>query len=562
MLISSIKFIKYSILFLVLSGVSLIYAQDKVPNSLVLVNDQAVDQDDMCIWIHPDAAQSTIISSDKSARKVFVYDLHGNVLQVISLDGKPRNIDVRYNFPLSGKLVDIVGFGQDESEIHFYTVDISTRRLIPAGIFKSGMKSIYGFCLYHNLTENKYYAMASANSGSGELRQWELSDNGDGTVGLTLKRTWINGDGGLTEGLVADDETGKFYAASENIGIYEYDANPYFENPTGIMITAVGDNGLTADIEGITIYYAANGEGYLIASSQGNSTFKVYQRKEPHNFVMTFQVESVSGTDGIDVTNVSLGEAFPQGLFIAHDGKRSYGVKYEDIGLAVDTSYWNPRNDTGLDLIAPAPVTGFTVVSDGNGGNFITASWDGNSSGVDDTTGTVSSFEIRWNSEENGPINTDEKWQSAITAYCGDAAAFAAGSVQIDMSTFPSGGKFFAIRTADEAGNLSSLEHGSYTEVTGLLHGDAPAIFQLEQNYPNPFNPTTTIQFQIPSSQFVDLSIYNLLGKKVATMVHKRQAAGKHQVVWNAEGVASGVYYYQLSTEQGVCQTKKLILLR
>jgi len=298
----------------------------------------------MCIWIHPDdASLSTVITSDKSGDQIFVYDLQGNTLQQISLEGEPRNIDVRYNFTLSGEKVDIVGFGRDDSEIHLYIVDIATRKLEFHKSYDSDMSSIYGFCFYHNRSNDTFYAMASTNNGSGQLKQWQLVDSGNDTIALELQRTWTNGPGGLTEGLVADDETGKFYAAAEDDAIYKYDADPLSEDPQEEKIVSVGENGLEADIEGITIYYAANGEGYLIASSQGNSTFKVYDRKAPHGFVKSFEVDGVSGTDGIDVTNVSLGSAFPMGLFVAHDGKRAYGAKFEEIGLDVDTTYWDPR---------------------------------------------------------------------------------------------------------------------------------------------------------------------------------------------------------------------------
>src|SRR3989304_2274340 len=73
-----------------------------------------VDQDDMCIWVNPNnKSLSTIITSDKSADKLFVYDLEGNVLQTIDVAGQmPGNIDIRYNFTLAGNKTDIVGFNQ------------------------------------------------------------------------------------------------------------------------------------------------------------------------------------------------------------------------------------------------------------------------------------------------------------------------------------------------------------------------------------------------------------------------------------------------------------------
>ncbi len=322
-----------------------IQTQVQLVPSLTLEDSQASDQDDMCIWIHPTPSLSTIIGSDKAANKLFVYDLQGNTIQAVSLPGKPGNIDVRYNFPLSGGSKDIVGYcDRTNNEIVFYTVDIATRQLSFAGSFPA-LGEVLGFCLYKSPNNEKFYGIVSAESGSGELRQWELADN-NGAVNGIHKRTWINGSGGLTEGLVADDETGKLYAASENIGIYKYDADPTDSNPSSEMIAAVGENGLTADVEGIAIYYAADGEGFLIASSQGSSDFKVYQRKAPHDFVTTFTVQSASSTDGIDVTNVNLGGSFSKGVFLAHNGgSRILASAYEDIGILVDTEYWNPRDE-------------------------------------------------------------------------------------------------------------------------------------------------------------------------------------------------------------------------
>ncbi len=90
--------------------------------------------------------------------------------------------------------------------------------------------------------------------------------------------------------------------------------------------------------------------------------------------------------------------------------------------------------------------------------------------------------------------------------------------------------------------------------------------FALYPAYPNPFNPSTIISWQAgtihKSHVYVDLSIYNILGQKVVTLVSERQAAGKHQVEWNATGFAGGLYYYQLETETGFLNVRKIILLK
>jgi len=86
--------------------------------------------------------------------------------------------------------------------------------------------------------------------------------------------------------------------------------------------------------------------------------------------------------------------------------------------------------------------------------------------------------------------------------------------------------------------------------------------FQLYDNYPNPFNNATIINYQLPRTSEVELSIYNIVGQKVKTLVSEKQPAGNYKVEWDATGFASGVYMYQLTTNRGFTQTKKMVLLR
>jgi hypothetical protein len=83
----------------------------------------------------------------------------------------------------------------------------------------------------------------------------------------------------------------------------------------------------------------------------------------------------------------------------------------------------------------------------------------------------------------------------------------------------------------------------------------------LYQKYPNPFNPKTVISWQLAVSSAVDLSVYNILGQKVATLVNRKQKAGFYTKEWDASGMASGVYYYRLVAGEFV-STKKLVLLK
>jgi flagellar hook assembly protein FlgD len=95
--------------------------------------------------------------------------------------------------------------------------------------------------------------------------------------------------------------------------------------------------------------------------------------------------------------------------------------------------------------------------------------------------------------------------------------------------------------------------------VTGEL---IPAVYALEQNYPNPFNPSTTIEFSLPEDvSNVKLSIYNALGERVAELVNSSLAAGRYQYQWNAKNVATGMYIYELRTDNFVA-VKKMVLTK
>jgi len=83
--------------------------------------------------------------------------------------------------------------------------------------------------------------------------------------------------------------------------------------------------------------------------------------------------------------------------------------------------------------------------------------------------------------------------------------------------------------------------------------------FILLQNYPNPFNPSTTIKYSIPTSEFITLKVFDVLGNEVATLVDELKSAGSYEVTWNAENLSSGVYFYQLKAGN-ITQNKKLIL--
>lgn len=284
--------------------------------------------DDAAIWVHPtDPSLSLVIGTDKDSG-LLVYDLAGNELQYLA-DGRLNNVDVRYKYSFGEESIDIVtASNRSNDSIAVYRVNPSSRTLeniagpgIAVGI------EVYGACMYKSPDDGKFYTYV--NSESGEVEQWELIDDGSGEVVGSLVREFDVGS--QTEGCVADDEMRYLYIGEESQGIWKYGAEPG-DGETRTMVDTTGSGGhLTADVEGLTIYYASGESGYLIASSQGSDEFVIYERQGDNKYVTTFEIEEgdgidgVSNTDGIDVASFSLGSIFPQGVFVAQDGNNDVG---------------------------------------------------------------------------------------------------------------------------------------------------------------------------------------------------------------------------------------------
>lgn len=93
------------------------------------------------------------------------------------------------------------------------------------------------------------------------------------------------------------------------------------------------------------------------------------------------------------------------------------------------------------------------------------------------------------------------------------------------------------------------------------IYNEIPSQFSLSQNYPNPFNPTTHFEFQIASFGLVKLTIYDILGREIATLVNDQLQPGTYEVAWDASNYPSGVYYYKLKADD-FSETKKMILMK
>ncbi|KAL2130836.1 hypothetical protein VTI74DRAFT_5879 [Chaetomium olivicolor] len=292
------------------------------------------DGDDPAIWISPtDRGQSCIITTTKSEQGagLGVFDLSGKLLQTMPA-GEPNNVDVIYNFEAGSRKIDLAyaACRADDTLCMFEIHPNGTLAAIPGGIqpltLPSGTKKfkVYGSCAYRSPTTHKQYLFVNAKTS--QYLQYELSSFPNGTLTTTLVRSFFAGSGGQVEGCVTDEQNGWIFIGEEPHALWRYDAEPSDQNPKRVAVATVGDGHLRADVEGVTMVFGkTKDDGFILVSNQGVSAYNVYQRKAPHEFVLTFtitegeKVDAVSNTDGIAAVGTGLGDKFPRGVIVVHD---------------------------------------------------------------------------------------------------------------------------------------------------------------------------------------------------------------------------------------------------
>jgi 3-phytase len=313
------------------------------------------DPDDIAIWRDPDdPARSLIVATDKSGG-LELYELDGTLRQDLR-DGMMNNVDLRAGVELGGEwgtAALIATSNRSDDSVDLYTIDPNTRLLVRLAGFPSDIGEPYGLCQYRSPVDGRVYVII--NDKQGAVAQYEVQLDQPGAPTLALRRTlMINGQ---LEGCVADDELARLYIGEERLGIWRVGAEPDAADEPS-LIHDVSAPYLTADIEGLTLYYAQDGDGYLIASSQGSNTYAMFERDGDNAYVTSFRITTGSidaavESDGIEVTNAPLGPLWPDGLFIAQDDhnegfSRNFKlVSWGDIVAAADVELLIDRRPTG-----------------------------------------------------------------------------------------------------------------------------------------------------------------------------------------------------------------------
>lgn len=186
-----------------------------------------------------------------------------------------------------------------------------------------------------------------------------------------------------------------------------------------------------------------------------------------------------------------------------------------------------------------------------------------------------------WSLQQLSFAITTVDWTSIY--FADDNTGYAVGQQVVEFKTTNAGLNWF-FQLPIEVGNLESvyftspdtgyatgvdfyggliLKTSNGGQITGIQKiGDfVPQAFSLSQNFPNPFNPSTRIRFDIAKSSFTSLTIYDVLGRKVSSIVNKKLDSGTYLAEWNAVNNSSGIYFYRLQTET-YSETKRMILVK
>jgi hypothetical protein len=162
---------------------------------------------------------------------------------------------------------------------------------------------------------------------------------------------------------------------------------------------------------------------------------------------------------------------------------------------------------------------------------------------------------------------TDSSGSTSYGSFTADLSALADSAITVFASGFldPS-----ANQNGPALGLFAVFPSGNVVELTNVVgikeNGNLPTTFAISQNYPNPFNPTTSIKYQLPQTADVTITIYNLLGQKVRTLVNDKKEPGYYEVEWNGLNdhdvqVATGLYIYRIKAADFV-RSKKMLLLK
>lgn len=301
-------------------------AAETSPVAAPEVGDDAAD--DIAVWVHPDAPENSYLIGANKKGGMIVFDLSGKEIAKYPT-GRINNIDAIYQFPLDGQLIDLIGCtNRSDQSIDLFKIDPTSGTLydIASGnlqIDPRVISEVYGFCFYKSKQTGRSFAFVSGKNGN--VQQLELIATADKNIDLLPIRTIPFHT--QTEGLVADNELGWLYVGEEDKGIWKVHAEPDSSFQPKLISNSGEENPwIKYDLEGLTLYKIDSSAGYLIASSQGNFSYAVFEREDKNQYLGSFiitsnqNIDGVEETDGLEAVSARLSGDYTKGILVVQDG--------------------------------------------------------------------------------------------------------------------------------------------------------------------------------------------------------------------------------------------------
>lgn len=269
--------------------------------------------DDPAIWRNAaDPSASRIVGTDKKAG-LHVYDLSGRTL-FSETSGLINNVDLT-ELP-DGRVIVIASDRNDPANamLRTWEMDKASGRLTLLGTTPGGTGEGYGFCLRRD--GDAVHAFSALKEGT--VEEYRLTFPGGEIRSEHLRTRNIPTQ---IEGCVSDPRNGTLYVGEETAGIWRFGA----EATEGEIVAPIDNQYLVADVEGLALVTDGADGGWLIASSQGDNAFAVFRLPDMVPLgrfrIAAGQYGSVEETDGIELIAGDFGSQFPEGLFVAQDGR-------------------------------------------------------------------------------------------------------------------------------------------------------------------------------------------------------------------------------------------------
>lgn len=328
-----------------LTSCSLSYITKNTLKPLLITDRVRSDSDDPAIWVNrKDPSESLIIGTDKGGDTgeggLYVFNLHGKIdsTKTVMLK-RPNNVDVAYDFNFIGEKKDIaVCTERNTNSIRVFS--LPDMKAIDGGgipVFEdSDMRSPMGIALYTD-EKGSIFAIVGRKSGpmEGYLYQYKLISDESGRVSAILLRKFGKFSGRKEiEAIAVDNELGYVYYSDEGVGVRKYYAHP---DSNDVELALFATNGVRQDHEGISIYKANDGTGYILLSDQQANAFHVYPRegtdKGPHDHPLIKKIHvATKESDGSEVSSYSFPPLFPNGLFVAMSTDGTFQLyRWEDL---------------------------------------------------------------------------------------------------------------------------------------------------------------------------------------------------------------------------------------